>query len=243
MIPEKVSTYGQRHKLSIKTLIVDRDAMSGGLIADALARNLECDAVACHASKVLDAIATGRVDILIVSADLNSKPRGGFELVSAVSSANPSLPIVMMLDHPSKEAVLNAFRAGARGIFNREEPMSQFLECVKHVKKGSIWADPDQTNYLLEGIKSIPDTSAFTERNLATLTIREMQVVRLAALGKTNRVIATELVLSEHTVKNYLFRAFEKLGVSSRVELLFFLTIQGRSFSPATEEHQLTAAE
>lgn len=232
VVPEKLSPYNPRDRLSsIKSLIVDRDAMGGGLLADALTRNLECNAVACHSSKVLDVIATGKVDIVIISADLNSKPRGGFELVSAVSSANPTLPIVMLLDHPSRETVINAFRAGARGVFNRQEPMSQLLECVKHVKKGSIWADADQTNHLLEGIKSIPDTSAFTEGNLATLTMRELQVVRFAALGKTNKVIATELGLSEHTVKNYLCRAFEKLGVSSRVELLFLLTMRGHSFS------------
>ena len=232
VVPEKLSPYNPRDRLSsIKSLIVDRDAMGGGLLADALTRNLECNAVACHSSKVLDVIATGKVDIVIISADLNSKPRGGFELVSAVSSANPTLPIVMLLDHPSRETVINAFRAGARGVFNRQEPMSQLLECVKHVKKGSIWADADQTNHLLEGIKSIPDTSAFTEGNLATLTMRELQVVRFAALGKTNKVIATELGLSEHTVKNYLLRAFEKLGVSSRVELLFLLTMRGHSFS------------
>ena len=58
-----------------------------------------------------------------------------------------------------------------------------------------------------------------------------MQVVQYAAKGKTNRTIANELGLSEHTVKNYLFRAFEKLGVSSRVELLFYLTIRGHTFS------------
>ena len=52
----------------------------------------------------------------------------------------------------------------------------------------------------------------------------------------TNKTIASELNLSEHTVKNYLFRAFEKLGVSSRVELLFYLTIRGHSFSAAKAE-------
>ena len=53
--------------------------------------------------------------------------------------------------------------------------------------------------------------------------------MRCAAQGKTNKTIANELGLSEHTIKNYLFRVFEKLGVSSRVELLFYLTTQGQS--------------
>ena len=62
------------------------------------------------------------------------------------------------------------------------------------------------------------------------LTLRELEVVKCAARGKTNKVIASELSLSEHTVKNYLFRAFEKLGVSNRVELLFYLTSRGHTF-------------
>ena len=66
-----------------------------------------------------------------------------------------------------------------------------------------------------------------------SLTKRELQVVQCAARGKPNKVIASELFLSEHTVKNYLFRAFEKLGVSSRVELLFHLTMQGQSLAPS----------
>jgi DNA-binding NarL/FixJ family response regulator len=60
--------------------------------------------------------------------------------------------------------------------------------------------------------------------------------VQCAATGQTNKAIASELGLSEHTVKNYLFRAFEKLGVSSRVELLFYLTVRGHSFGPRKVE-------
>jgi DNA-binding CsgD family transcriptional regulator len=55
-----------------------------------------------------------------------------------------------------------------------------------------------------------------------------MQVVRAATSGKTNKAIASELHLSEHTVKNYLFRAFEKLGVFNRVELPFYLSTRER---------------
>jgi DNA-binding NarL/FixJ family response regulator len=52
-------------------------------------------------------------------------------------------------------------------------------------------------------------------------------VVHHAAQGKTNKAIARELGLSEHTVKNYLFHVFDKLGVSNRIELLFYLTTKG----------------
>jgi DNA-binding NarL/FixJ family response regulator len=109
--------------------------------------------------------------------------------------------------------------------------MSEFLSCVEHVTKGFIWAGKQETNALLEAFRSIPAPKVLTPRNSPALTVRELQVVKCAARGKTNKSIAVELGLSEHTVKNYLFRAFEKLGVSSRVELLFYLTVGGRKLT------------
>jgi DNA-binding NarL/FixJ family response regulator len=70
------------------------------------------------------------------------------------------------------------------------------------------------------------------------LSYREKQVVQSAARGKTNKVIAGELGLSEHTVKNYLFHAFEKLGVSSRTELLFHLTLRGQTLGSTWPEER-----
>jgi DNA-binding NarL/FixJ family response regulator len=68
--------------------------------------------------------------------------------------------------------------------------------------------------------------------------------VQCAAVGKTNKTIASELGLSQHTVKNYLFRTFEKLGVSSRVELLFYFTTHRHSFgSPRAEQDKANAED
>jgi two-component system, NarL family, nitrate/nitrite response regulator NarL len=107
--------------------------------------------------------------------------------------------------------------------------MSDFINCVEHVREGCIWAGREESSFLLNAFMSMPAAIELTEENASILTTRESQVVRHAATGKTNRVIASEMGLSEHTVKNYLFKAFEKLGVSSRVELLFYLTTCGQS--------------
>jgi DNA-binding NarL/FixJ family response regulator len=110
--------------------------------------------------------------------------------------------------------------------------VAELLDCVEHVRKGFIWAGAQETTLLLDALRSIPSPSLTMADESSPLTARELEVVRCAATGKTNKVIAAELGLSEHTVKNYLFRSFEKLGVSNRVELLFYLTLKGHTFDP-----------
>jgi len=221
---EKVFQIGRRTGPAFCALIVDRDSMSSGLLADALVRDLRCDAIAIRSSNLLEALGARQVDLVVVSADLNGRSGAGFDLAKAVACAHPQIPVVMLLDHPSQNAVINAFRSGARGLFNRQASLTEFVDCVERVRKGCIWAGGEETSFLLNAFRSIPAPIAFTEGGASLLTTRESQVVRHAATGKTNKAIANEMRLSEHTIKNYLFRAFEKLGVSSRVELLFYLT-------------------
>jgi two-component system, NarL family, nitrate/nitrite response regulator NarL len=215
---------------ALRILVVGRDVMSGHLLAEALGRDRRYDASATVSAHLLSRIAASKTDIVVISADLISAPRSGFELVDSVSRSYPEILIVMLLDQPDRESVIRAFRCGARGVFSRREGIPEFLDCIEHVQKGGIWAGRLAANYLLDAFKSIPAPSVFGSGGSPALTKREAQVVHCAAEGKTNRTIANELSLSEHTVKNYLFRAFEKLGVSSRVELLFYLTTQGHSF-------------
>jgi DNA-binding NarL/FixJ family response regulator len=219
---------------SLRALIVDRDAMSSHLLADALVRNRKCDASAILSPDLLRTLATREIDLVVIGADVNSGAGTGFDLADSVSRTHPGVIIVLLLNQTDHESVINAFRSGARGVFCRQRPMDEFLDCIEHVKKGYIWAAKEETEFLLEAFRNIPAPNVLTASVAPTLTKREFEVVQCAAKGKTNKVIASQLGLSEHTVKNYLFRAFEKLGVSSRVELLFYLTIRGHNFGPSS---------
>jgi len=214
-----------------KVLIADRDSMSSDLLANALARDSRCEATAIQSSELMATLAAGDFDVVVIAADLDVDSGSAFDLAGTVGRANRRIGIVMLLNQHSDEQVINAFRSGVRGVFSRQRPMAEFLHCVEHVRKGFIWAGRQESNVLLEAFRSIPAPDVLTPKNSASLTVRELQVVKCAARGKTNKSIAAELGLSEHTVKNYLFRAFEKLGVSSRVELLFYLTVSGHTFS------------
>jgi two-component system, NarL family, nitrate/nitrite response regulator NarL len=118
--------------------------------------------------------------------------------------------------------------------------VTEFLDCVEHVCKGFIWAGAQETTLLLDALCSIPSPDVALAGKTASLSLRELQVVKGAARGKTNKVIASDLALSEHTVKNYLFRAFEKLGVSNRVELLFYLNLRDHTFGAIEVEDSET---
>jgi DNA-binding NarL/FixJ family response regulator len=203
--------------------------MNSDLLVNALIRDLRCDAFAVRPSDLLQVLNTRKVDLVIISADLNGRHELGVNLTEAAVSAHAKLPIVILLDHPDQATIVSAFRSGARGLFSLQESMSSLITCIEHVRNGYIWAGGGEADTVLEMFRNIPAPIALADGTSAALTKRESEVVRIAAAGKTNKAIASEMGLSEHTIKNYLFRAFEKLGVSSRVELLFYLMTRERS--------------
>ncbi len=220
-----------------RVLIVDRDPMSSDLLANALVHERKCDASTIQPSELLPALTTDTIDLVVIGAEARSDLGDGFDLANLVDRSYSHVSIVILLNVTNQESVIKAFRSGARGVFSRLQSMPEFFDCIEHVRKGYIWAGRQETNSLMDAFKSIPAFNLVSAHEAQSLTARELQVVHCAAKGKTNRAIANELNLSEHTVKNYLFRAFEKLGVSSRVELLFYLALQNQNPPAATGQN------
>ncbi len=134
----------------------------------------------------------------------------------------------MLLDSSKHEAVLQAFRSGARGVLGRHESVEMFSKCLRRVHEGQIWANSEQMALLAQALASSSshDICAVDARGVNLLSKRETEIVAGVAQGLTNREIADQLTLSPHTIKNSLFRIFDKLGVSSRVELLLMTMSQ-----------------
>ena len=221
---------------TVRVLIADRDSMSSDLLATALIRDRNFQASGIRSTDLLDCMADGISSLVVIGADLNLDTKNGFDLAHTVHRAHPCVPIVILLNQSTYDSVVNAFRSGARGVFCRQQPVTEFLDCVEHVCKGFIWAGTQETTLLLDAFSSIPSPDVAMGAKTSSLSLRELQVVKGAARGKTNRVIASDLGLSEHTVKNYLFRAFEKLGVSNRIELLFYLNLRDHTFGEIQSE-------
>ena len=90
-----------------------------------------------------------------------------------------------------------------------------------------MWASNRQLEYLVETVTQVPSLRVVNSNGGKLLTGREEQVVALVADGLSNRDVARELGLTENTVKKYLFRIFDKIGVSSRVELVLYAVTRG----------------
>jgi DNA-binding NarL/FixJ family response regulator len=218
----------------IRVLIAERNRMASQLLAESLQRDTRFQVVGiCNAAELLSVATTRKTDVAVVSADFVSPARKGLDVARALNARNPDVRIVILLDAPSRESVVASFRSGARAVFCRTEPVCEFRTCIESVNRGEIWARSVETDYLLEAVRTSPSCDAIGSDKVSMLSNREIEVAEHAVQGQTNRQIAEQLLLSEHTVKNYLFRVFEKLGVSNRTELLFLLSSHSHNNDPA----------
>ena len=225
---------------AIHVLVVDSSRIHTQLLSDALRRDRELEVVSWNSDgdSLIAAALDRNVDVLAISCALDGDPSRGLEVVRQMRVASPNARAVILLDSQKPETVIDAFRAGARGVFSKDGSVEMFAKCIRSVHQGQIWADSREMTLAIEALALTPTVRAVGANGMDLLSRREMEVVRCLARGLTNREIAKQMGLSQHTVKNYLFRVFDKLGVSSRVELLFMtLSQSGPGESNHLQEH------
>lgn len=224
----------------ISVLVAESCPMSCELMATALERNrfgLTVVASATDTNEVLNSYLAANPDVCIVSANLKDGVSSGFKATRELRSQFPEARVIVLLDSEQNQAVVEAFRAGAVGVFSREEPFETLCKSVQRVHEGQLWLSNRQVQYLVDALRDSPPP--ITDANGAQLlTKREQGLVHLVAEGRTNKEISRELNLSEHTVRNYLFRIFNKLGTSNRLELALYAINHGQTMRDASERGQ-----
>ncbi len=215
---------------AISVLIAESNRMQAQLLTSALRRRSEFHITTCPMDtiSILQAVSLKLPSVAVLSLNPPATIAETVIILRRFHLSHPQIPKVLLLDSCDRELVVSAFRSGARGIFPITEANLLLLrKCLLRVAAGQIWANTEQLNYLLDLISEAPSLRVLNSRGSSLLTPREEQVVALVAEGLGNRDIARELNLSAHTVKKYLYRVFEKLGISSRVELVLYAVNNG----------------
>ncbi len=214
---------------AIGVLIADSNRMQAQLLASALRRRPEFHISTCT-MEIISIFQAATSDLPRVAL-LSVAPANFSETVAVLRRfhlTHPGIAQVLLSDSFDRELVVTAFRSGVRGVFSITDSNLRLLcKCILRVAGGQIWANTEQLNYVMDLISEVPSLRVLNSSGDRLLTPREEQVVALVAEGLGNRQIARELNLSEHTIKKYLFRIFEKLGISTRVELVLYAVHNG----------------
>ena len=215
---------------SVGVLVADSNQMQCQLLVSAFRRRPEFKVNSCalDPDAILRVIESVPIEVAILNAD---NPRDGWPdmtVVRRLHLSHPEVAKIILLDTYDREIVVNAFRSGARGLFCFSQyPFRLLCKCIHSVRHGQVWANSEQMRYVIESMSQVPSLHMVNSRGIRLLTPREEQVVALVAASLSNREVAQELCLSEHTIKKYLFRIFDKLGISSRVELVLYALSHG----------------
>jgi two-component system nitrate/nitrite response regulator NarL len=194
----------------------------------------QLEAVACAVSRAdtIQCLSRGNVDVALINADLEDGRMTGLDILPEIHASYQKTAVITLFDNWNDDLIVHAFRAGAMGVFCRSEKKLDMLwKCISAVHKGQVWANSLQVQLLLRTLRKVTPIRPHASPGMNLLATREAQVANLVVEGLATKEIAKRLGITEHTVSNYLFRIYNKLGISSRVELVLYIMKQ-------REEHE-----
>jgi DNA-binding NarL/FixJ family response regulator len=214
-----------RSKDRISVLVVTADNITSELLKNAFAHGRQgftVQTLTGTSQKIIGELGSHKADVALISEELQDGPEAGSRVLQKTLESHGTSAI-MLLRSSKPERVISAFRGGARGVFYRSHSLKSLSKCIQAVHQGQIWASNEDLEHLIKALSHLKPLHLNNSRGTPLLTRREEDVVRLVADGLKNREIAQRLKVKEHSIRNYIYRIFEKLGVSSRVELILYV--------------------
>ena len=188
-------------------LIAEQDFAIVGMAANCLA--------------AVDAVRGCAPDVVLIDLGAPVLPEG--DALRAIGRAHPPARVIVITPPIGRSVLADALRSGVRGIVRRSAPTQLLAMSIRAVVAGQYWIDREMVTDLVETFCSLPLRArpAIADRRFG-LTNRELEIVSLLIAGYANKQIAEKCAIAERTVKHHLANIFEKLDVSSRLEVLLF---------------------
>ena len=168
-------------------------------------------------AECIETAARAKPDVVIM--DVRLPDGSGVEACRSIREVRPETRVIMLTSYADDEALFASILAGAAGYLLKQTRGQAVVDAVTAVAAGRSLLDPEVTGKVLERLRE----SRAEDPALASLTDQERKVVAGLAEGKTNREIGESLFLSEKTVKNYVSRILDKLGLSRRAEAAAYM--------------------
>jgi len=178
---------------------------------------------AADGNGVLQQAGALKPDIIVM--DISMPGMNGLIATRTLKRAQPRVAIVALTRHDDETYLDELLRAGASGYVLKQSAPMEFLQAIRAVAAGGIYLDPAMTSRVADGL--LAGHAEVASQPRATLTERESEVLRLIAVGHSNKEVATQLKISVKTVEVHKANAMRKLGLSGRVDVIRYGVLQG----------------
>jgi len=171
----------------------------------------------------------------ILLLDLAMPRRHGLEALRELSTAPTSSPVrvILLTAAAEKKQIVEALQLGARGVVLKDSATQLLLKSIHTVMAGEYWVGRESVSNLVQYLSALMQSSGEdARRKKFGLTPRELEIVSAVVAGFSNKEIAEYFKISEDTVKHHLSNIFDKLGVSTRLELALFAVNQSLPLKP-----------
>jgi DNA-binding NarL/FixJ family response regulator len=206
----------------VRVLVVDDQHLVREGIASLLSvqEGLVVVGTASNGLEALERTRSTQPDVVLM--DIRMPELDGVQATAQLKLEHPDVQVVMLTTFDDERYVREALQAGAIGYILKNIPSRDLAEAVRSAHRGIYQLDPAAMQKLAQEVRP-----ARTERALEDLTARETEVLKLVALGTTNREIAVRLQVSEGTVKNHVSNILSRLGLRDRTQAAVYASEQG----------------
>lgn len=160
-------------------------------------------------------------DVLLLDLAMPRTP--GMEALEELSKMTVPVRTILLTAAVERTQIVEALQLGARGVVMKESATQVLLKAIRSVTQGDYWVGRESVSDLVKTLRDLsPSAPEDARKKQFGLTPREFEIITAIVAGYNNKDIAQKFAISEQTVKHHLTNIFDKLGVSSRLELALF---------------------